>query len=136
LTGSAWEKGSGYTMKKNDKVLEGSSGPHLDYDYFRRTLNNALDVLKGREAAIRKDVRSGLDSDSKERAVELENSEVLNALSDDAYLQIQAIQQALSRLDSGKYGVCDDCGNVIVEGRLRAYPQTVLCTSCASDAVG
>ena len=124
------------TNKKHDKVPEGSPQSRLDYEYFRRTLNDALGVLQGRETAIRKDVRSGLNSDSKERAVQLENSEVLNALSDDAHLQIEAVKLALSRLDSGQYGLCDRCGEDIVEGRLRAYPQTVLCTSCTSDAGG
>ncbi len=103
----------------------------LDLAFFRRTLTESLDVLQGREAAIRKDVRSGLNSDSKERAVQLENSEVLNALSDDAHEQIEAIRHALSRLESGQYGLCEDCGESILDGRLRAYPQTVYCTPCA-----
>ena len=120
--------------KNSDKVSEGSSQPKLDLDYFRRTLDDALSVLQGRENAIRKDVRSGLNPDSKERAVQLENSEVLNALSDDAHTQIEAVKIALSRLDSGEYGICMQCEEDIVEGRLRAYPQSVLCTSCAKTS--
>lgn len=122
------------STEKSDPSAHASQNGQLDYEYFRKQLNDALAVLKGREAAIKKDVRSGLDSDSKERAVELENSEVLNALSNDAYMQIEAVQRALARIDSGDYGLCEECGEPIMEGRLKAYPQTVWCTSCASKA--
>ena len=118
------------------RVNELSTSSEIDFEYFKRELTDALGVIKGREAAIRKDVRGGLNSDSKERAVQLENSEVLNALSDDAYLQIEAINRALARIDSGDYGICEECGADIPVGRLKAYPQTVLCTSCAERIVG
>lgn len=120
---------------RTSEPVADSQESHLDYGYFRRVLTETLDVLRGREAAIKRDVRSGLNSDSKERAVQLENSEVLNALSSDASTQIEAIHQALARLDSGEYGLCEQCGEHILEGRLKAYPQTGLCTSCASDPI-
>ncbi len=121
------------TTSDRDQANAGNAQSRLDVDFFRRTLSDSLAVLQGRETAIRKDVRSGLNSDSKERAVQLENSEVLNALSDDAHEQIQAVRHALDRLDNGQYGICEECGDEIVEGRLRAYPQTVYCTPCAQS---
>ena len=43
---------------------------------------------------------------------------------------LQAIEEALLRLDKGSYGVCRDCGEPIAEARLRAIPWTRVCITC------
>ena len=43
---------------------------------------------------------------------------------------LQAIEEALRRLDNGTYGVCRDCGEPIAEARLMAIPWTRVCISC------
>jgi DnaK suppressor protein len=43
---------------------------------------------------------------------------------------LQAIEEALSRLDKGTYGVCRDCGEPIAEARLKAIPWTRVCITC------
>ena len=43
---------------------------------------------------------------------------------------LQAIEEALGRLDSGSYGICRDCGEPIAEARLNAIPWTRVCISC------
>jgi DnaK suppressor protein len=43
-------------------------------------------------------------------------------------------ERALRKLDEGTYGICDDCGEAISPGRLRALPEGVLCLKCASNA--
>ena len=45
---------------------------------------------------------------------------------------VQQIDVALSRMDAGTYGDCEDCGNAIPIERLRALPHTTRCVSCAS----
>jgi DnaK suppressor protein len=40
-------------------------------------------------------------------------------------------ERALAKLDEGTYGVCDACGEPIVEARLHALPDSVLCLTCA-----
>ena len=80
-----------------NRTSAGSGGTSLDLEYFRSKLTETLEILETRETAIKKDVRSGLNSDSKERAVQLENSDVLNALSDDASIQINAVRHALAK---------------------------------------
>ena len=42
------------------------------------------------------------------------------------------VEHALSKLDSGAYGVCEHCGQPITEVRLEAVPAARLCISCAS----
>lgn len=43
-----------------------------------------------------------------------------------------AVERALSKLESGTYGVCDDCGQPIAAERLAAIPYATLCISCKS----
>jgi DnaK suppressor protein len=43
---------------------------------------------------------------------------------------LQAIEEALKRIDAGSYGICRDCGEPIAEARLRAIPWTRVCIKC------
>lgn len=43
---------------------------------------------------------------------------------------LQAIEEALLRIDKGTYGVCRDCGEPIAAARLEAIPWTRVCKSC------
>ena len=43
---------------------------------------------------------------------------------------LQAIEEALKRIDAGTYGGCRDCGEPIAEARLRAIPWTRVCIKC------
>lgn len=44
--------------------------------------------------------------------------------------EIQGIQAALSRLASGTYGLCVDCGEPIGINRLQAWPSANRCLDC------
>jgi DnaK suppressor protein len=43
---------------------------------------------------------------------------------------LQAIEEALARLDKGSYGMCRDCGEPISPARLNAIPWTRVCITC------
>jgi len=43
---------------------------------------------------------------------------------------LQAIEEALLRIDKGTYGVCRDCGEPIAPARLEAIPWTRVCKTC------
>src|SRR5512138_2058732 len=43
---------------------------------------------------------------------------------------LQAIEEALRRIDEGTFGVCRDCGELIADARLDAIPWTRVCISC------
>ena len=52
-----------------------------------------------------------------------------------ALLQMKAetlnkINEALARLEEGRYGMCFECGDEIAEARLRALPFAVRCKDC------
>jgi DnaK suppressor protein len=43
---------------------------------------------------------------------------------------LQAIEEALHRMERGIYGICRDCGDPIAPARLEAIPWTRVCISC------
>jgi len=43
---------------------------------------------------------------------------------------LQAIEEALARIDRGTYGICRDCGEPISDARLNAIPWTRVCIAC------
>jgi DnaK suppressor protein len=43
---------------------------------------------------------------------------------------LQAIEEALYRMEKGVYGVCRDCGEPISVARLEAIPWTRVCITC------
>jgi len=43
---------------------------------------------------------------------------------------IGKIKEALERIDTGTYGICESCGEEISEARLKARPVTTLCIEC------
>ena len=43
---------------------------------------------------------------------------------------LQAIEEALGRLEDETFGICKDCGEPIAEPRLNAIPWTRSCISC------
>ena len=46
------------------------------------------------------------------------------------YLQLRLVDEALDRLDSGDYGVCQSCEEPIAAKRLHALPWARYCISC------
>ena len=43
---------------------------------------------------------------------------------------LQAIEEALWRIEKGTYGICRDCGEEIAPPRLNAIPWTRVCITC------
>ena len=44
--------------------------------------------------------------------------------------ELSAIEEALLRIESGTYGMCDDCGATIDFERLKAQPTATFCIDC------
>ena len=48
--------------------------------------------------------------------------------------ELQAIDAAFARIESGEYGICRDCEEPIDGDRLRAIPEAALCVACAEPS--
>ena len=99
---------------------------------LRERLEKAKAELAGRLERITANVRRSLETDSKERAKQLEDSEVVDALGNEAREELAKISVALSRMDSGNFGLCSDCGLQIAAERIEAYPYASECIDCAN----
>ncbi len=43
---------------------------------------------------------------------------------------LQAIEEALQRIEDGTFGLCRDCGEEVAAARLNAIPWTRVCIDC------
>jgi RNA polymerase-binding transcription factor len=101
-------------MRKRQEIMkeiEGSLGQSLTEDQQRR-LESARDV--GDQALMDLDRELGIS------LMEMRNR------------RRQAIDEALTRLTEGTYGICAECGVEISERRLEAVPFAKLCVECQS----
>ena len=101
------------------------------YDELRQRLEQKKWELGARLDRITANVRRGYEADSKERAKQVERSEVVDALGNEAREEMAKISAALARMDRGEYGLCVECGEPIDLGRLEAYPYADECIDCA-----
>jgi len=101
-------------------------------DGLRRELLRKKDELTARLERITANLRRGYEADSKERAKQLEDSEVVDALGNEARIELEKISSVLARMESGDFGVCIDCGMPIEKGRINAYPHALECIDCAT----
>ncbi|MEJ5330832.1 MAG: TraR/DksA C4-type zinc finger protein [Desulfobaccales bacterium] len=46
--------------------------------------------------------------------------------------ELEAIEEALQRLENGTYGLCESCGQPIEPRRLEVMPETPFCRTCMS----
>jgi DnaK suppressor protein len=106
----------------------------MDVETYRTALLNKRGELLGGTAAKplqwTMENNSGRQGDMADQASG--NNEVhiqLKLKQTDAKI-LQAIQEALLRIEGGTYGICKDCGEPIAEARLRAIPWTRSCITC------
>ena len=72
--------------------------------------------------------------DPEEEAVDLQETDVDQAILDNEKTLLAEVQQALARIDNGTYGICSNCGRQpIPEKRLEAIPWATLCLTCEPE---
>jgi DnaK suppressor protein len=107
-----------------------------DKDKFRALL---LDIRKNVLREIRQDVKEGREGEAGEGrdtydiASDERDREINLLLGDRERRKLQMIDDALHRVESDEYGVCEECGGEIAHGRLEAMPFSRLCVTCQSE---
>lgn len=74
-----------------------------------------------------------LAADAADRAIQTHNDEALQVIETSAVSELETLDEALERLQAGRYGVCKVCDSRIEPDRLRAVPHAVTCAGCAGD---
>ena len=90
------------------------------------------DELAKRLERIKENLTAGRSADSQEQAQELENAEVVDALGNEARLELSQVARALDQIKNGTYGICVSCGEEIPRARLKAQPFADRCIRCAT----
>ncbi len=122
-------------MATTTKATKAAAAKTSRYNELRKMLEDRRRELMNEVQGKMRDVRAG---EGKEREVldQGESSEV--DIQEDielALIQMKAetlnkINEALARLEEGRYGLCFECGDEISEARLRALPFAVRCKDC------
>ncbi|MHC1751840.1 RNA polymerase-binding protein DksA [Humidesulfovibrio sp.] len=105
-----------------------------DIQFFRDMLNSMLeDILQKGQATI-DDMTETVEvyADPADRATAESDRAFTLRLRDRERKLIKKIQQAMTRIEEGEFGVCVDCGEDIGIARLKARPMTTLCINCKS----
>ncbi|GAB3567679.1 TraR/DksA family transcriptional regulator [Spelaeicoccus albus] len=56
----------------------------------------------------------------------------IDSLLHESQRELLEIDDALTALDAGGYGICRECGDTIPQARLEALPGVALCMTCAA----
>lgn len=105
----------------------------MSLQHARQRLLTTREELEARLVRTRKHMHRDevLSPNFHEQAVETANDAVVQALDADAQRDIEQIDRALRRIDSGAYPYCAVCGREIGADRLTALPWTDRCVLCA-----
>lgn len=101
-------------------------------EYFRRLLQDQLDDLIEEALKTVNGMTNLKDTfpDPTDRAALETDRNFLLRIRDRERKLIEKIKEALDRIDSGAFGICELCGKDIGEERLMARPVTTLCIEC------
>jgi DnaK suppressor protein len=100
-------------------------------------------LLEARRAEIQDKLRSLRETlpaeasvvrDAEEQSVDDFVQEVDFALMEMKSATLRKIDEAIHRLEEGRYGVCAECAQDIAEARLKALPFADLCRACQEQA--
>jgi RNA polymerase-binding transcription factor DksA len=68
--------------------------------------------------------------DEAEVAYAMVNTEMQASMAERYRERLRAIEEAESRLEQGRFGICEECGDEIGRERLAMLPSTLVCVDC------
>ena len=104
---------------------------------LHKTLLSRRDALVKKLAGQWADLRGfGTDStgDPADVAFEAGSDEMSTQLAELDARELARIEQAITKLKQGTFGLCEGCGEKINVARLNALPYTVYCIECQREA--
>jgi DnaK suppressor protein len=104
-------------------------------EHFRNLLQQWLEELRSEAGDTVKDMsgKGSIFPDPVDRASLESDRNFLLRVRDRERKLMAKIQEALQRIDDGTFGICEECGCEISEGRLEARPVTTLCIECKEE---
>jgi RNA polymerase-binding protein DksA len=102
----------------------------MDTAYFEKRLTERKKELTARLSRLESELDVARSIDDDDRAIEGEGDEVMEELGEAGLSELRAIEAALDRIESSRFGICTRCGQPISTERLMAVPQAALCMAC------
>lgn len=96
------------------------------------TWNEIMDDLKHDASEEYHDFIHMVCDEADYAMAELKEETVLSFI-EHKYQEVKKIDQALTRIESGAYGHCVDCGGWIGGARLEVMPDAVRCVKCQEE---
>ena len=103
-----------------------------DLDCFKDFLTKRLDELldeANKTVSGMTDHRDNFADPTDRATMESERNFTLRIRDRERKLIVK-IKEALNRIETGTFGICEECGEDISEKRLKARPVTTLCINC------
>lgn len=104
-------------------------------EFFKSILNEEMKTLLGEAGKTVTEMTSDASNfpDPTDRATQESDRNFELRIRDRERKLINKIKDALERIDSGDFGVCEECGDEISEARLKVRPVTTLCINCKME---
>jgi DnaK suppressor protein len=101
-------------------------------EYFRNILNEEMKTLLGEAGKTVSEMHIDASNfpDPTDRASQESDRSFELRIRDRERKLINKIKDAIERIESGEFGICDSCGEEIGEARLKARPVTTQCIDC------
>ena len=93
---------------------------------LRTEISSSEEALVG----LMRDSGDGAGDDQADTGTKNITREHEMALAANAREMLEQTDRALDRLDTGTYGLCENCGNPIGKARMQAFPRATLCVEC------
>lgn len=104
----------------------------MDMTERKNQITARINELTTHMKRISKDLDQPLPADLDDQAIDLEDDEVLSGVGRANEQEVRLLNDALNRIATGTYGICQKCGDDISTARLDAVPYAVLCRICAA----
>lgn len=102
---------------------------------FQKILQEQLDELlreAGKTVSEMTDEKSNFPDPTDRASLESDRNFELRIRDRERKL-IMKIREALERIETGEFGICESCEEPIGEARLKARPVTTLCIDCKTE---
>ena len=96
----------------------------------KRLVAEKSDLLKAVDGMHQKELQEPNVGDEVDAAGDSEEKELMFGLNDNEKVMLDLIDTALKKIDSEKYGLCENCLAKISIERLKAMPYARYCISC------
>ncbi len=95
----------------------------------KKLLNEIGDILEKEAKNEYQELIDAIREEGDIAAAELQESTILT-LAEMKAKEVEQIEAALERIETGEYGVCIDCGDWIPPARLEVMPYALRCKQC------